>query len=359
VYQDGSVIKSFSSLIDPERSLPLSVSNLTGITEGELRKAPTFNDVHKEVLGLLEGVIFVAHNVRFDYSFIKNEFNRLGVSFRARTLCTVQLSREVFFRHKRHDLSSIIARHNLACTHRHRAYDDAFVLVQFLQMVEKNVPEQKLQQILDKLLKAYTLPSNVKPNVLRTLPESTGVYMFYGSSGELLYVGKSINIKRRVQSHFSSDHAKNSQLEMIQQIHSIETIKTHSDVAATLLELQLIKEKEPFYNRASRRYKELVMLTERIDEKGYFSISIDRVSSIPPEKAIRILGLFRSERKAVEYVRELVKKHNLCEKRMGLEKGRGRCFQAQLEICKGACVGEEPFKHYNKRARSVFTKKTN
>jgi DNA polymerase-3 subunit epsilon len=180
------------------------------------------------------------------------------------------------------------------------------------------------------------------------------VYLFYGPERELLYVGKSINIKRRVQSHFSSDHGQSRRYEMVQQIHDIEAQVTVSDLAASLLELQLIKTREPLYNRASRRYRKLWALIETKDDKGYLGAVVTPLGTITPQMARSIVGLFRSRRKAIEFRRTLTKEHQLCSKRMGDESGRGRCFLAQTDICAGACIGQELPRDYNRRVRQAF-----
>ncbi|MEO8105588.1 MAG: 3'-5' exonuclease [Candidatus Saccharibacteria bacterium] len=141
----GEVVRTFQSLIDPEAELPYYITDLTGITSQDLRGAPTFDQVADELLAVLDGAIFVAHNVRFDYSFLEQEFGRLEVAFLPTQLCTVKLSRALFPLEKGHKLQDLIQRHGFSFAARHRAYDDAAVLRQFITHIQSNFSPEEVE----------------------------------------------------------------------------------------------------------------------------------------------------------------------------------------------------------------------
>ena len=204
---EGQLVEEYSTLVDPERTISYHIEALTGITNKDVRKAPLFRDIKDEVFRLLDGSIFVAHNARFDYGFLRREFDREGIAFSAKCLCTARLSRLLFPGYRRHNLDSIIERFGFTCENRHRALGDASVLWDFLRTLHQQIDETELTRAWTKILKAPTLPPLLKESTIRTLPESPGVYIFYGQGGGTLYVGKSVNIRQRVLSHFQNDRA--------------------------------------------------------------------------------------------------------------------------------------------------------
>jgi DNA polymerase III subunit epsilon len=180
---NGEIVQKFNSLINPNIHLPAEIIQITGITTSDLENAPSWRLVQDEVLELLKDAIFVAHNARFDYGFIKNEFRRSNLSFSTKPLCSAKLSRALFPRFRRHNLDSLIERFNLDCTNRHRAYDDAHVIYQFFKSLDENFDKPRLFKTIEGQLKKPSLPQNLKQSDLDNLPEKPGVYIFYGSSG--------------------------------------------------------------------------------------------------------------------------------------------------------------------------------
>ncbi|MEK7251349.1 MAG: exonuclease domain-containing protein, partial [Bacteroidota bacterium] len=191
----GKVVKKFQSLINPERFIPPSIEQLTGITNDDVADAPTFRSVARELFKALEGAVFVAHNDRFYYSFINNEYRRLGKEFSAKCLCTVKLSRKLFPEHRHHDLNSVIQRHNIVCEDRHRAMGDAKAVFDFLTVIQDEVTGLLLEKAVRAILRTSSLPSNLDKESIDALPETPGVYLLYGKEGEVLYVGKSVCIR--------------------------------------------------------------------------------------------------------------------------------------------------------------------
>src|SRR5215469_2379198 len=178
---DNKLTRTFQSLINPQSYLPKEITMLTGITQQDIEHAPTFRLVKDEVMDILEDCTFVAHNVRFDYAFLKHELLRENISFSAKHFCTVRLSRVLFPKWERHNLDAIIRECNIPCQNRHRAYDDAQVLYDFYQQLTTTLPENKLEEALAKTMKKPSLPVNLPIEELEKLPDKPGIYIFYGA----------------------------------------------------------------------------------------------------------------------------------------------------------------------------------
>ncbi|MEO8103050.1 MAG: exonuclease domain-containing protein, partial [Betaproteobacteria bacterium] len=204
--EGGGVVEEWSSLVNPRMPIPAEIQALTGITDAMVRDAPTFPQLADDVRARLEGHLFVAHNARFDYGFIKNAFRRMGVPFSAEVLCTVRLSRKLYPQHAQHSLDALIARHGLAVDGRHRALGDARLAWQFMQTAAREHPPEAVMAATKTLLKMPSLPAQLDADALKTLPDGPGVYVFYGVNDLPIYIGKSVNLRDRVRSHFSSDH---------------------------------------------------------------------------------------------------------------------------------------------------------
>ncbi len=338
--RSGELVSEWSSLINPLTSIPAHIQNLTGITDEMVSDLPTFNDIYKEIYNRLADSIFIAHNARFDYGFLKNEFRRCEQKFRLPVLCTVKLSRNLFPKYKRHNLDSIMQRHQISCSMRHRALGDARVLLEFMQSLYKTLPSNQVDEVITKLLKRSSLPIGLCEDDIDSLPESPGVYIFYDSKHIPLYVGKSINIRDRVLSHFAGDHSSSTDMKICQNIVSIKHIRTAGELGALLKEARLIKKLLPAYNRRLRRYDSLS--TIQLDNSDIESKPLIVTSSnLDPVNMENYYGLFKTKRKARDMLETIAREHFLCLKTLGLEKGKGACFGYQLKYCKGACIGKE------------------
>ena len=354
--ENNKIVRKFETLINPETTLSPFIENLTGIVTKDLENAPLFSEIKSEIVELLDDAIFVAHNARFDYSFIKNELKRIGIPYSAKQLCTVKLSRLLFPAFSHHNLDSIIERFEIECKRRHRAYDDAYVLWEFLQKIPNTISEEKFEKALQAILKKPSLPPLLKSSQIAKLPEKAGVYIFYGSSAIPLYIGKSISIKDRVMSHFINDTDSSTELEISQQVERIETILTGGELSALLLESELIKKMQPIYNRKLRHARKLVTLKRKLTKEGYHSVSISNGEEIKSDEIEDVLGIFKSVKSAKEHLANLVDEYSLCQKMVGLQKISGPCFSYHLEKCKGACVGAENPNIFNARFIMAFSK---
>ncbi len=352
--EDNQVVSTYQTLINPETYLSPYITQITGIRTEDLLDAPTFSRVKDDIYSLLEGCTFVAHNARFDYGFIKNELRRSKMPFQAKTMCTVKLSRQLFPQYKRHSLDSLIERFNLSCENRHRAYDDAKIMWEFFQIIQNKFSQDKIQAAIDQVMRKTYLPPSLSPTILDDIPESPGVYIFYSEEGHPLYIGKSINMKDRVQSHFGTDLTSSRKLDMCQQIKSIKTIPTVGELGALLLESSLIKKLYPLYNRLLRTSSRLVIIKKKQEDNDYIRVSVETVDTIDPSELNSIVTISKSRRQAKEYLTYLAKEYHLCPKLLGLEKGPGSCFYHKLGSCFGACAGQESPLKYNLRCLEAF-----
>ncbi len=355
--ENGKIVREFTTLINPGVSIPYFITNLTGITTHDVQDAPSFADIAQELIGIMDGATFVAHNVRFDYSFLKQEFRRAGIDFEPKQLCTVKLSRKLYPEHASHKLSSLIERHGFAYTERHRAYDDAHVLWQFLTLAQRQFDYDILHEAISHQIKRPSLPKHLDVEVVNSLPTSHGVYMFDDEKGMPLYIGKSVNIRRRVLSHFTRDSEEYREFKIAQSVHAIRFESTGGEMEALLLEAHLIKTEQPLYNRRLRRVRMLTALRRQTNSDGYITIVTDQLTTVTPDQFDTILALYDKRGAAKTSLLTTVKTFDLCPKLCGLEKAKGACFSYQLGRCKGACIGKESSDTYNRRLLLAFEHK--
>ncbi|MDO8826830.1 exonuclease domain-containing protein [Methylophaga sp.] len=351
---NGVETDRWQTLINPGISIPPWISKLTGITDAMVAGQPTFAEIAEELQQRLADNVFVAHHVRFDYGFIRESFRRLGITFSAKTLCSVKISRLLYPEQRRHGIDAIVARLGLTINQRHRAMDDAQVILELLQQTQHDFDEPAIQQACQQLSQQTRLPSHLDINEINKLPERPGVYQFFDEQGALLYIGKSVNIKQRVLSHFViNGKQRNSDIQ--QQLQHIDFIETPSDFGAQLLENQLIKSKTPRYNRRQTKAKRLYQIALATDENGYHRTSIEMADLHQSPNISQRYGLFRSQKQAEKKLLELIGEHQLCQKLCGLQKTKNGCFGYQLKKCRGACCGEEPALHYNLRLQTALS----
>lgn len=354
---EGKNVKEFSTLLDPDLPLPPFISELTGIDARALASAPSFYEVKDEIAEILEGCLFVAHNARFDFAFLKHEFKRYDMPFSPKQLCTVKLSRKLFPSYRKHDLSSIIERYNIKCATRHRALDDARVLWDFYKIACQMHSEGTVLSAVETISKRPSLPPRLAKKYIDSLPEGPGVYVFYDRGTTPLYIGKSVNVRDRVLSHFSNDYNSARELEITSLVESIDTYPTAGDLSAQLLESRMVKEYQPLFNRQLRYARKIVLLKKIVTPEGYFSCEIVETDSIGSHEIDDVLGVFRSKKQIRDFLSEIVREYSLCQKYLGLEKTSGACFAHQLGWCRGACTSIEKPVAYNMRFTEAFSKR--
>lgn len=355
--EEDKLVKTYNQLINPQTYLSPFISQMTGINPVELETAPPFENIKEEILEVLDDTVFVAHNVRFDYGFIKNEFKRFGIEYTAKQLCTVKLSRKLFPQYKRHSLDSLIERFNFVTKNRHRAFDDAKVIWDFFQKINLAHPAEIITKAVNEIMKKPSLPLGLSQQTIDTLPENPGVYMFYGDNDIPLYIGKSVNIKDRVLSHFAEDQNSAKELRITQQIKYINTIETVGELGALLKEAELIKKMQPLYNHQLRQTKKIIILRKKSLPNGFLTLEPESITHIDTADLPTLMGIFPSKMKAKEYMRKKTQEYSLCEKMLGLEKSAGSCFAYKLQKCRGACVNKEIALKYNIRFVQAFSQK--
>lgn len=355
VITDGvEVLEQFSTLINPERSIPHEITRITGITDDMVQDAPRFYEVAKEVVLLTEGAIFVAHNVNFDYNFIRYEFERLGFTFTRKQLCTVKLSRKAFPGLTSYSLGNLIRHFGIQVNARHRALDDALAATQLLLKVTNNVQDENVTALINRGIRENKLPESIHIERLHQLPEVTGVYYFYDRYGTIIYVGKSINIRSRILQHFGQITAKQEKL--MRQVHDLDFTVTGSELIALLLESEEIKVYNPEINRAQKQKEYPFVISSSLDDKGYRVFHIEAENN--KKRKGQILSYHSSIASAKGNLGMVREMYELCEEKIDTGNAR-RCIYHQMGECYGACVGQESAEDYNERAeaaRSHLTK---
>jgi len=251
VYDGEQIIDQFQSLVNPERAIPYNITQITGITQEMVDEAPRFFEIAKSIVEITQGRVFVAHNARFDYQFIKEEFRRLGYVFTRRQLCTVRLSRQVFPGLRSYSLGKITKHFNIELRNHHRALSDATATTHLLQLIlQQQSGGSTAQTLINKGIQASKLPENISLDQLHAIPEECGVYYFHDREGHIIYVGKSINIKTRVMQHFANTKAKGDKIQRY--VHDITYEVTGRELIDLLQESHEIKHHHPWINRAQR-----------------------------------------------------------------------------------------------------------
>ncbi len=337
------VLGEWSTLVNPGAALPSEIQALTGITPEMLAAAPRFADLARELHERLAGRVLVAHNARFDYGFLRREFDRAGIKFQAREVCTVKLSRRLY-PGGAHDLDSLIERHGIACRARHRALGDADAVWQFLQAAEREHGAEVLSVAARQVARQPALPPHLERAALDAVPEAPGVYLFHGAHGAPFYIGKSRAMRTRVLQHFSSG------AHWLSQVHRIDWRRTTGELGALLLEARLVKELAPAFNRQLRRSEAVCGVV--FDGRRIRFAAADEISA---ETLPFLYGIYRTRRAALKALRSAADEHRLCLRALGVEPaGRGACFRHQVGRCAGVCAGRENLlAHYARAAAAL------
>ncbi|MCW5603058.1 MAG: GIY-YIG nuclease family protein [Burkholderiales bacterium] len=264
----GRPVGEWSTLVNPGARIPPHIQALTGITDAMVASAPRFADICGELHARLEGRLLIAHNARFDYGFLRNEFGRAGIRYTSPVLCTVKLSRRLFPQHRHHNLDALMARHGMDCEARHRALGDARVLWQLVRRWRSELGDAAIAAAVEKLVKTPTVPAGLPDDVCDGIPEMPGVYIFYGEDDTALYVGKSVNLRARVMSHFSGDHRVSKDMRIGRQIRRVDWIETAGELGALIREAELIKTLSPVHNLQLQRNAGLCTWRWRADDAG-------------------------------------------------------------------------------------------
>lgn len=353
VLHDGrQVIDTFETLINPEVPIPYGITELTGITNEMVADAPRFYEVARKIVEMTEGAVFVAHNVRFDYSFIQEEFRRLGYTYTRRQLCTVRLARKAFPGFSSYSLGYLIPVMGLQAGDRHRAMGDTLATVDlFERILAQESSEKDIRQMVNLGVKESLLPKNFSLEKLHSLPEACGVYYFHNEEGDVVYVGKSLNIKKRVAEHFADKTDKAAKLQ--QSVFDVSWEITGSELVALLLESHEIKRLRPAINRAQKVREFPFVIHSFYNQQGYLCFDVAKTTA-RTRKTLNIVATYPKLAHAKGWLKSAQKKFELCLRHCHLEDRNGACFDYHLQQCHGACIGLEGPETYNERAQSAM-----
>jgi DNA polymerase-3 subunit epsilon len=348
IFDGDKIIEKYESLVNPERSIPPFITRLTGISNEMVQNAPKFYEIAKEVVEITKDKIFVAHNVRFDYGFIQEEFKRLGYNYSRPKMCTVRMSRKAFPGLRSYSLGKLIKYFDIPVNARHRAMADVLATVELFKniLAQSGTPASR-NDLFKQSLKNINLPETITTEHLMELPEETGIYYFLDKDEEIIYVGKSVNIRKRIKQHFQNINPKSNKL--YQRAHKIRYELTGSEMVAFLLENQEIKRLQPEINRAARKKNFGYFIHYFLNTSGYIEFAYSKNTKIL-KKNKQILSEHLNLLSSKAALKCLQVDYELCEKLVGLSFGEGPCFEMGLERCRGACLYLEPTEKYNQRA---------
>lgn len=349
IHSGKKITGRFQTLVNPEVSIPPWISSLTGITNEMVADAPRFYEVAKEIWQELEGRIFVAHNVNFDYNFIRQEFRSLGSDLNLKKLCTVRLSRKIFPGLPSYSLGNLCRKLGITIHDRHRAYGDAEATARVLALLIKNDSEGHIEGSLKKSAVEANLPPNLPREQYDSLPEEPGVYYFFDSKGKVIYVGKANHIKSRIKGHFTPGSDTSSRRKMMDDICGISYELCGNELISLLFESHEIKRLWPVYNRTLKRARLNYGIYPYEDRQGYKRFSISRIM----KDGVPVIS-FASLPEARSFMQRKIMDYSLCSKLAGLQNTPGACFDYNIRQCGGACIGEEKPRAYNKRVNKFL-----
>ena len=344
---DGhKVVDQFISLVNPEQPIQPFVVGLTGINNEMLRNAPKFYEVAKRIVEITEDCIIVAHNAQFDNRILRLEFRRLGFDYDRRTLCTVELAKKLIPGQDSYSLGKLVRALGIPLSDRHRASGDALATVKLFKMllvkdVEKNILKESV-----KTEPVSNLDSKVV-RMLEELPSITGVYYLHNEQGEIIYIGKSKNIRKKVNQHFTADNHRFKEIR--KEIAKVSYEATGNELVAMLKENEEIKHNKPKFNRSNNKSIFNYALYQSTDEDGYINLKIARADARKKN-----IMTFTSLQQANGVLQNILDTYRLCNNLTGSNKGKGACFSYAVKSCNGACVGDESFEEYNHRIREMI-----
>ncbi len=348
-YDGFQVTDKFHSLINPGRHIPSFITGLTGISTQMVQEAPAFEDLAEEIYSWLKDRVFVAHNAHFDYSFLKKEFEEVGITWTTKKLCTVRLSRKIIPGLNSYSLGRLAESLGIKIPDRHRAGGDAQATAKIFDVLMKRDNAGVIAKALKRNSGETILPPNLSKAEFDKLPAKAGVYYFLDAKGNVIYVGKAVDIKKRIAGHFTGEAREWNRSNIRNEIHNITFELTGSELIAFILESQEIRRLWPKYNLAQKYKVEEWGIYDYEDRNGYLRFAVNVVS-----RGTKPLITFSSKGDAWNFMWEKVKEHDLCPKLSGLQIAKGLCFSHQSGSCKGACQGVEKEKKYNKRVQSAI-----
>ncbi|MDD7887252.1 exonuclease domain-containing protein [Flavivirga sp. 57AJ16] len=347
-YDGHQVVDQFISLVNPEREIQPFVVNLTGINSNMLRNAPKFYEVAKRIVEITDDCILVAHNAQFDYRILKTEFSRLGFDFERKTLCTVKLSKKLIPDQVSYSLGKLVRSLGIPVTDRHRASGDALATVKLFKiLLDKDSSKSIIQKSVQLNPKHQLEPRHI--DIIKELPAITGVYYIHKANGDIIYIGKSNNIKKRINQHFTNTNQKSKKIQAL--VTAVTYEATGSELVALLKESEEIKRIKPIFNRALRRTRFTHALYSFRDENDYINLKIDLADGRK-----KPVTTFSNKQSGKSFIINAIEEYNLCQKLTGIYKTNTSCFNYGIKTCEGACIKKETAESYNKRVEQLLSK---
>ncbi|MGB5944154.1 MAG: exonuclease domain-containing protein [Leeuwenhoekiella sp.] len=343
---DGrEVVDQFISLVNPEQPIQPFVVQLTGINNKMLRNAPKFYEVAKRIIEITNECTIVAHNAPFDYRILRLEFDRLGYDYQRKSLCTVDLSKELLPEEESHSLGKLARSLGIPMTDRHRASGDALATVKLFKLLLNRDTKKKIIQQSVNLNVPKKMETKLR-DLLETVPSTTGVFYLHNAKGKIIFIGRSRNMKKRLNQYFTNENKKSRQIQERTAAVSVE--ETGSELIATLKEYEELKQNRPYYNTLKRE-QFTSQLVIKIDPDGFASLVVERPDDRPDP-----IAYFANSSSAKKHLLDYVDKYDLCLNRTSMKKDKGACENYKLGTCKGACVGNEEPSSYNARVEDLI-----
>lgn len=344
---DGhEVVDQFISLVNPEIPIQPFVVKLTGINNAMLQSAPKFYEVAKRIIEITSDCVIVAHNASFDYRILRTEFRRLGYDFEARTLCTVELAKKLIPEQTSYSLGKLVRALGIPMADRHRASGDAMATTKLFKMLlEKDVEKTIVKDFIKLEIEKGIAPKLL--DIMNQMPAKTGVYYIYNEAGKLICIGKSQNIKKRINQHFTGITTKSKRIQA--EVFTITYDETGSELIALLKESQEIKVNRPIYNRSQKKSFFPFALYSEKDSNGYINLKLEKADGRKKE-----IISFASLQEGKNALFKFTSKYQLCQKLTGLYISKKECFQYKTKECDGACIGEVSPEIYNVRVQQFI-----
>ena len=346
---DGhEIVDQFISLVNPEIPIQPFVVKLTGINNAMLRSAPKFFEVAKRIIEMTNDCVLVAHNADFDYRILRTEFRRLGYDFNIKTLCTVELSKRLLPEQTSHSLGKLVRALGIPMADRHRASGDAMATVKLFKMLlDKDLNKEIVKELIKFEVKKGIAPKLM--DILESLPSKTGVYYIHKEDGGIIFIGKSRNIKKRVNQHFTgiTKSAKKIQNE----VFTVTFEETGSELIALLKESEEIKIHRPIYNRMSPKSNFSWSAYAEKDANGYLNLKLQK-----KDRRKKEIKSYTSQQEGKEALLRISSHYRLCQKLTGLHETKTHCLQHTTNECDGACVEKITPEEYNLRVQAFIDK---
>ncbi len=340
IHDGEKVIQRFETLINPDTAIPYYISGLTGITNEMVKNAPPFSAVASDIFELLNNRVFVAHSVNFDYSFLKNGLKHYEFELNCKKLCTVRLSRKIFPGFPSYSLGNLCGSLEIPIQNRHRAGGDAAATVILFEKLLKTDVETVLK-FLKRGSKEQALPPHIPKEEFEKLPDTTGVYYFLNKKGKVIYVGKAVNIKKRVSGHFSNNSPNKQKQDFMREIFYLRYTECETEQEAFALETQEIKKLWPQFNRSQKRYEPIFGIVNYFDQNGFSRLALKKLKS-KRESEILVSGILEGH----ELLRQMVSEHELCLRLAGIPKSKEHCVKENCVCCKAT---KQQMKSYSRR----------